>query len=83
MLQRRHIGDVCDLTSVLCKYDLRKCDLFLLGWARVRQVRRVSISSELLMCHGCVRSILFLPLVARCLETINVCIWRMFVLCLL
>ena len=27
----------------------------------------------------CVRSILLLPLVARCLETIYVCIWRMFV----
>ena len=26
------------------------------------------------------RSILLLPLVARCLETIDVCIWRMFVL---
>ena len=25
------------------------------------------------------RSILLLPLVARCLETIGVCIWRMFV----
>ena len=25
------------------------------------------------------RSILLLPLVARCLETIEVCIWRMFV----
>ena len=25
------------------------------------------------------RSILLLPLVARCLETIYVCIWRMFV----
>ena len=24
------------------------------------------------------RSILLLPLVARCLETIDVCIWRMF-----
>ena len=29
------------------------------------------------------RSILLLPLVARCLETIDVCIWRMFVLCML
>ena len=38
-----------------------------------------SLSSELLMCGGDVRSILLLPLVARCLETINVCIWRMFV----
>ena len=26
------------------------------------------------------RSILLLPLVARCLETIDVCIWRMFVI---
>ena len=29
-----------------------------------------SLSSELLMCGGGVRSILLLPLVARCLETI-------------
>ena len=28
------------------------------------------------------RSILLLPLVARCLETIDVCIWRMFAVCL-
>ena len=38
-----------------------------------------SISSELLMCGGAVRSIVLLPLVARCLEAIDVCIWRMFV----
>ena len=25
------------------------------------------------------RSVLLLPLVARCMETIDVCIWRMFV----
>ena len=31
------------------------------------------------MCGGGVRSILLLPLMARCLETIDVCIWRMFV----
>ena len=31
------------------------------------------------MCDGDVRSILLLSLVARCLETIDVCIWRMFV----
>ena len=32
------------------------------------------------MCGGgCVRSTLLLSLVARCLETIDVCIWRMFV----
>ena len=67
------------MTSSLCTYDLRKGDLFGLSWARVRRVRRRSISSELLICGGGVRSILLLPLVARCLETIDVCIWCMFV----
>ena len=32
------------LTSTLCKHDLRKGDLFVLSWARVRRVRRRSIS---------------------------------------
>ena len=53
--------------------------MFVLSWARLRQVSRGSLSSELLMCGGGVRSILLLPLVARCIETIDVCIWRMFV----
>ena len=65
--------------STLCKYDSRQGDLFVMSWARVRQVRQGSISSELLMCGGGVRSILLLPLVDRCLETIDVCIWHMFV----
>ena len=60
-------------------YDWRKGDLFVTSWERVRQVRRGSIPSELLMCGGGVRSIVLLPLVSRCLETIDVCIWRMFV----
>ena len=80
--QRGHSGDRCDLASTLCKYDWRKRDLFVLGWARVRRVRRGSISLELLMCGGGVRSILLLPLVARYLETIDVCIWCMFFICL-
>ena len=42
-------------------------------------MRRRSIFTELLMCGGGVRSMLLLPLVARCLETIDVCIWRKFV----
>ena len=67
MLQRGHSGDGCDLASTLYKYDLRKGDLSVLRWARVRQVRRGSISSELIMCGGGVHSILLLPLVARCL----------------
>ena len=76
MLQRGHSGDGCVLAST---YDLRKGDLFVLSWARVRRVRRGSLSSELLVCGGGVRSILLFPLVARCIETIDVCIWRMFV----
>ena len=66
------------LASTLCKYDLRKGDLFVLSWAMVRRVRRGSLSSELLVYGGGVRRILLLPLVARCLETIDVCIWRIF-----
>ena len=81
MLQREHSGDACVLASTLCKYDLSKGDLFLLSWARVRLVMRGSISSELLVCGGGVRSILLLPLVARCLETIDECIWHMFGAC--
>ena len=65
--------------STLCIYDLRKGNLFVLSSARVRRVRRGSISSELLMCGGGVCSILLLSLVVRCLETIDVCIWCMFV----
>ena len=76
MLQSGHTGDGWVWRRLLCKYDLRKGDLFVLSWVRVR---RGSLSSELLMCGGGVRSILLLPLVARCLETIDVCIWRMFV----
>ena len=45
----------------------------------MRRLRLGSISSELLMCGGGVRRILLLPLVARCLETKDVCIWSMFV----
>ena len=74
MLQRGHSGDGCDLVSTLSTYDLRKGDLFALGWARVIRVRRKSIS-ELLMCGEGVRSILLLPLVSRCLETIYVCLF--------
>ena len=44
-------------------------------------MRRGSIFSELLMCGGGVRIILLLPLVARCLETIDVCIWQECLLC--
>ena len=39
MLQRGHSGDGYVLASILCKYDLRKGDLFVLSWARVQRVR--------------------------------------------
>ena len=39
----------------------------------------MSVSSELLLCGGRARRIiLLLHLVARCLETLDVCIWGMF-----
>ena len=44
---------------ILCKYDLRKRDLFVLSRARVRRVRRGSISSERLICDGGARSIFY------------------------
>ena len=78
VLQMGHSGDGCDLVSTLCKYDL-----FVLSWARVQRVRRGSMSSELLMCGGGMRRFLLLSIVARCPETIGLCIWRMFVLWLL
>ena len=66
VLQKGHSGDGCDLASTLCKYNLRNCDCIVLSWARVRQVRRGCITSELLTCGGRVRSILVFHLVARC-----------------
>ena len=79
MLQRGHSDDGCDLASTLCMYDLRKGNLFVLRWARGAMSEAGSISSELLMCGGIVCSILLLPLVASCLETIYVCILVIYV----
>ena len=79
MLQRGNSCDAGDLAWTLCRYDFVKGDLFGLSWTRVRRVRQRSITSELLMYGGAVYSILLLPPVARCLETIDVCIWCMFV----
>ena len=39
MLQSGHSSAVCVLASTFCKYDLRKADLFVLSWAKVRRVR--------------------------------------------
>ena len=45
MVQRGHSGDGCVLASTLCKYDLRKGDLFVLSWVRVRRVMRAHVPS--------------------------------------
>ena len=67
------------LASTLCKYDLRREDLFVMSWARVRRVRWGSLSSELLMCGRGERSILLLPLLARCLPRDNRCMYMVHV----
>ena len=45
----------------------------------MRRVRQGSLYSERLICGGGVHRIMLLLLVARCIETIDVCMWRMFV----
>ena len=40
MLQRGRSGDGCVLALTLCKYDLRKGELFVLSWGRVQRERR-------------------------------------------
>ena len=55
VLQRGHSGDGCVLASILFKYTWRNGDLFVRSWTMVRRVRRVCISSELLMCGEGVR----------------------------
>ena len=72
-------GDGCDLASPLCKYNLKKGDLFVLSCAMGQRLRQGSISLELLMCGGGVCNMLLLHHVARCIETMDGCIWRMFV----
>ena len=57
MLQCGHRGDGCDLASTLFKYDLRKGNLFVLSWARVRRVRQE----------------VYANVWRSCLETIDVC----------
>ena len=60
--------DGCDLASTLCRYDLRKGDSFVLSWARKYLFRTANV------WWRCAQYF-----VTRYLETIYVCIWRMFV----
>ena len=60
-------GNGCDLASTLCKYDLRKGDMSEAGKYLFRAAN---------MWWRCAQYLYF---VARCLETLDVCIWRMFI----
>ena len=52
VLQRGHSGGGCVLASTLCKYDLRKGDLFVLfGQGATNEAWKYS--SELLICGCC------------------------------
>ena len=57
VLQKGHSGDVCELASTLCRYYLRKGDIFVLSWERVRRARRRIVSPKLLKYGGGVRNI--------------------------
>ena len=46
VLQRGHISDGCLSSSILFKYECKVVYLFVLSWARVRQVARESFVSE-------------------------------------
>ena len=46
----RHGGNRCELASTFCMHDLRKGDLFVQSWVRVRRVGRESLSSDQLWC---------------------------------
>ena len=54
MRQWGQSGDGCVEAAILCRYDRRKGDLFVLRWARVRRVCRGKFSSVLLSRGGCV-----------------------------
>ena len=77
VLHRGHSGDGCHLASTLCKYDLRKGNLFVLSWARVRRVRRGSLSSELLMCalYFVIASCGWMHRDNRCIYMAHVCFY--------
>ena len=52
MQQRGQSGEWCVQASILCKYNRRKGDLFVLSWARVRCACRGKFSSVLSIWRG-------------------------------
>ena len=78
MLQRGHSCDGCDLASTLCKYDLRKGDLFVLSWARsaTSKARKYLYRDANVWCR-CVFCYCFSLMFRdnRCLCMANVCFY--------
>ena len=70
-LKKGHFGEMCVIASTFCEYGLRKDDLLVLSWARVRRVCQVSVSS-----------VMVVRLVFYCFVTMAVCIVVRLVLCL-
>ena len=79
MLQRVHSGDGCVLSSTLFMYDLRKGDLFCyeLGKGVTSGTEKYLFINDNVWWR-CAQYVI-MPLGARCIEKIYVCIWRMLV----
>ena len=65
VLQRGQSGVVWFEESTLCRYDVRKGDLFVLGCARVRCCALVSVASVMFIVGAAVCSSLLLFLLLR------------------
>ena len=65
MLQRGHSGVVWFEASTLCRYDVKKGDLFVLSCARVRCCALVSVASVVFIVGAAVCSSLLIYLLLR------------------
>ena len=65
MLQRGQSGVVWFVTSTLCRYDVRKGDLFVLSCAKVRRCALVSVASVVFIVGAAVCSSLLIFLLLR------------------
>ena len=62
MLQRRQSGVVWFAASTLCRYDVKKGELFALSCARVRRCALVSVVSVVFIVAVCSSLLIFLLL---------------------
>ena len=73
VLQRGHYGEVGVYASTMCTYDLRKRDLCVLSWVKVRRLCLESISSVVFYVVVVVCTIVLISRFARCFVTMVVC----------